>query len=386
MEQKTYQSSSSCYRAFPDWPHRHHKSGVRIIGTLPGEGVGPEIMAVAISVIDLINQSADSRFVIEQGGQIGLPALRDSGNALTEEVAGFCESVFARHGAVLCGPGGGRFVYELRNRFDLYCKLTPIVPFDALAETGVVKPEAKHGVDLIVVRENTGGLYFGNWGSEGDHEDQTAFHRFEYTSFQVERILSVALQLAKQRRNKLTLVVKPGGIPSISELWTRKARKRIAAENIDFEFLEVDNAAYQMIANARAFDVVVAPNMFGDVLSDNGALLLGSRGLSYSGNFGAKGAAVYQTGHGAAHDLAGTDTANPIGQILALAMMLSESFGLVKFADAIIEATTTVLGKGIRTRDIAVPGCAQVGTREMGERIRRELERQLRGPTKEKKK
>jgi 3-isopropylmalate dehydrogenase len=166
-------------------------------------------------------------------------------------------------------------------------------------------------------------------------------------------------------------------VPAISSLWEKVLGELPEARGIQSKILEVDNAGYQLIAAAREFDVVVSPNMFGDILADFGSLLLGSRGMSFSGNFGPAGRAVYQTAHGAAHDLTGTDRANPVGQIFSLAMLLRESFALEGMADAIENAIEQVVRDGWRTADIATSGSRIVGTRKMGDLIVRKLEEHL---------
>ncbi len=223
-------------------------------------------------------------------------------------------------------------------------------------------------MDIVIVRENTGGVYLGEWGQDKGNSG-TAFHRFSYKEAHVERILMVAARLACNRRGRLTVVLKPGGVPAISSMWQRKMQEVCTGLDLEPRMLEIDNAMYQIIANAQAFDVVVAPNMFGDVLADGAGLLLGSRGLCFSGNFNDSQAAVYQTGHGAAYDLAGTDQANPVGQIHALAMMLRESFGLHREAAAVEAAVAFTLAEGFRTPDIAGPDSKVVGTAELGRRI-----------------
>jgi 3-isopropylmalate dehydrogenase len=313
--------------------------------------------------------------VLREGGAIGRAAETAYGRSLTPEVSGFCESVFADGGAILCGPGGGRFVYDLRARFDLYCKLIPIRPMPALDDIGALRPTARDGVDLLIVRENTGGCYFGQW-SRRTHPDGTdeAHHSFRYRDSEVSRVIRVAVRLARGRRQRLALVVKPGAMPAVSQLWTELFHQLAADQNLQSQVLEADNAAYQVIAAARDFDVVVAPNHFGDILGDLAALLLGSRGVSHSANYGPSGRAVYQTGHGAAWDLAGKGTANPIGMILAAAMMLRESFGLLEVAAAIESAVARTLAAGIRTPDVAAPGSTVVGSLDMGRRIVQNLE------------
>jgi 3-isopropylmalate dehydrogenase len=307
---------------------------------------------------------------LRTGGPIGVAAQRQVGDSLPNDVVEFCQQVFDQGGAILCGPGGGRFVYELRTRFQLYCKLIPLQPWRALRDTGPVRPEYLSGVDIVVVRENISGLYFGSWGIESQEDGtQIAYHHSAYRDDEVERLLTVAMALARRRRGRLALITKPGGLPSISRLWQEKLHELNRDGSVDTRVLEVDNAAYQLIAHPDDFDVVACPNMFGDVLGDCGSLLLGSRGLSYSGNFGASGTAVYQTAHGAAWDLAGTNRANPIGQICSLAMMLRESCDLPAAAAAIEQAIELTLARGVRVPDISGPDSCIVGTREMGRRI-----------------
>jgi 3-isopropylmalate dehydrogenase len=334
-----------------------------VIGVLPGEGIGPEVINASLVVLDAIQSATNLSFSIRTGGKIGCEAQRETGHALAPEVIQFCRSVFADHGAIFCGPGGGRFVYDLRRQFDLYCKMVPLQPVGALQDTGVLKPAAVENIDVLVIRESIGGLYFGDFGLEDQADRRRAYHCFYYDETQVARILRVAIHAASLRRKRLCIVTKPGGAPSISELWRQQAESLTVGLDVDTRMLEVDNACYQLVAEARSFDVVVAPNMFGDVLADSAALLLGSRGMSYSANFSDHGMAVYQTGHGAAYDLAGTDRANPVGQIQSLAMMLRESFGLGLLSTQIGAAISDTLAAGWRTRaaDRREPLCAAYG-------------------------
>jgi 3-isopropylmalate dehydrogenase len=351
-------------------------SGEGVIGVFMGEGVGPEVVTVALDTLDVLAKAGGRHFEVRMGGLIGTEARRRHGCGLPDEAAGFCASVFSDGGALLCGAGGGRFVYELRAKFDLFCKFTPLQPCVALRDVGAVRPERLEGVDIVAVRENVGGLYFGQWERGKDEAGQAiATQRFGYRHDQVERILAVAGKLAAARCGRLCVVLKPEGVPAISALWQEcleALRPEIALD--EMSILEIDNAVYQLVADPRRFDVIVAPNMFGDVLADCGALLLGSRGMSHSGNFGADGRAVFQTGHGAARDLAGRDSANPIGQLLSLAMMLEESFDWPEGARALRDAITRTLEAGYRTADIAAPGSRMVGTRELGARIRDALQ------------
>lgn len=351
-----------------------------LIGVLTGEGIGPEVIQASLKVLDAIQTTTDYRFILLQGGEIGTQAQRRTGHALTEEVIDFCSTVFEDNGAIFCGPGGGRFVYELRAHFDLFCKLVPLRPVRAIREVGVLKPEATDNVDILVIRENIGGLYLGEFGFDENDGKRRAFHTFHYDNVQVARILQVAVNAARMRRGRLCVITKPGGAPSISRLWQEQAEALMADGDIELRLLEIDTASYQLLAEADNFDVVVAPNMFGDVLADGATLLLGSRGMSYSANFAATGAAVYQTGHGAAYDLAGTDRANPIGQIQSLAMMLCESFGLDELSRHIQAAISDTLAAGWRSRDILAPGCRAVGTQELGNLIAETLRARLDSP------
>jgi 3-isopropylmalate dehydrogenase len=354
-----------------------------LIGVIPGEGIGPEVIDAALRVLSAASQRFGLYLEIRTyEGPIGERALARSGSALPAEAAAYCESIFAAGGALLCGPGGARFVYDLRARFDLFCKLAPIRPWPALRGAGVLRSRAVDDTDLVIVRENCGGLYFGASRSEGlpGGAGERVHHSFSYDSLQVHRILAVAVALAQRRKGRLALVVKPSGVPGISRLWTELFAELVAGAELDTRVLEIDNACYQIIAAAADFDVVVSSNLFGDILADCAALLLGSRGMSYSGNFDTRGAAVYQTGHGAARDLAGRDLANPIGQVLAAAFLLRESFGLHSAADAIEAAVEQVLAAGIRTADIAARGSKIIGTSEMAGRLAESIQQESDSP------
>ena len=351
-----------------------------VIGILLGEGVGPEVVPVALDMLDVLREHTSRRFELRLGGLIGYPAKAIYGSSLSPEVIGFASQIFEDGGTLFCGPGGERFVYELRREFDLYCKFTPLEPLPELRLAGAVRPEVVATADIVAVRENSGGIYQGEWTTQLDENGQvTASHRFGYTEAMVRRILSVALTLSASRRKRLHVVLKPGGIPSVSALWRACAEQMAPEFGVDLFEHEIDNAVYQMIANPAQFDVIVSPNMFGDVLADCGALLLASRGLSFSGNFSAHGHGVYQTGHGAARDIAGKDVANPIGQILSLGMLLRESCDWPEADAALRGAVRATLRRGLCTADIAMPGHRVLGTRAFGEAARNELRAQLSG-------
>jgi 3-isopropylmalate dehydrogenase len=347
---------------------RSPQTGGRVIGVLPGEGIGPDVVACALRVLSAVESEGGQLCQVRFGGAIGRDAERRCGAALSGEVIEFCAEVFAEDGAILAGAGGGRFVYDLRKHFDLFCKFSPLKVSDELVDAGRMKPEFVRGVDLLVVRENSSGIYQGQWSESTSSETgRLARHSFSYSEPEVRRILEVGARVARMRRREMAVVYKDSGIPTISALWRDTAAAVASAAGVRSTMLDVDHAAFRLLQHAHELDVIVAPNLFGDVLSDLGAVLLGCRGLTYSGNFAADGAAVYQTNHGAAYDLSGTDQANPAGQILALAMLLRESFGFVREAHLIESALAAVWHDGWRTAGLMEKGCRLAGTRQMGE-------------------
>jgi len=330
----------------------------RLIGFLPGEGIGPEIINHSIRALDLVTARTGITFQYEFGGKIGKEAIAESGTTLTSGVSDFCDSVFKRKGCVVAGPGGARFVYEMRKQFDLYVKFAPIKPLRSCIGRSAVKADIQENADILVVRENKGGLYFGE--EEGDL-DSVAVLKFGYYRHEVERILAVAIKAAKQRRSKLCVVIKPGATKGIAVLWERVARDIVPAD-LELSFLEVDNAAYQLVVAPGMFDVLITSNLFGDILADAAATHLGSRGVSWSANFGPEGAAVYQTGHGAAYDLVGKDKANPMGQLMATAMLLKESFALTDIANAWVRAMDRTAAEIGVTQDLVFKGESAIST------------------------
>lgn len=333
-----------------------------VAGVLAGEGIGPALTEAAVRVLRATAAVHDRPLRVLDG-----PTVDRSG--LSPAVSGFLTDVFARGGAVLAGAVGGRFVYDLRREFDLFCKLVPVRPWEALLESSPFRPGHLSEVDLVVVRENAAGLYQGRARREGLGAQSRVEHTFSYSEREVERIVRVAASIAAKRRRRLAVVVKDGGLPELSALWREGAAGACSPFGIDPSFVDIDLCAYQLVRGPATLDVIVAPNLFGDVLADVSALLLGSRGVSFSGNFGPEGAAVYQTNHGAAFDLVDADAANPVGQISALAMLLRESAGDPAAARTILGAVDAVWRAGWRTRDVAGPGDRIVGTRELTDRI-----------------
>lgn len=342
-----------------------------LIGAIPGEGVGPEVTDAALAVLAALERAGGRGVeVVVGGGPIGVEAESSLGSATPAEVLAFCSDVLARGGAILNGPGGGRYVYELRSRLGLFLKISPIQARTAYPRASPVRPELLGDVDLLIVRENLAGAYQGN-SEEILHADGEREVRQTVTHLEsdVRRFMVAAARLARARRGELTVVVKDGGMGAFSGLWRECAEEAAESVGVACTAIDVDLMAYRLIERPGAFDVIAASNLLGDVLSDLAAVLLGSRGLSFSGNFGPRGEGVYQTNHGAAYDLAGSDRANPVGHILALAMCLRESFGMVEEARACEAGIRRVWEEGFRTADIAAPEEPSVGTAEIAARI-----------------
>lgn len=340
-----------------------------VVGVLPGTGIGPQVVDSALKVLRVTARALDLKFVVRHGGPIGEEAEAKYGRGLIEPVTSFCAGIFAAGGAVLSGPGGGRYVYDLRRHFDLFCKFVPVTPWPALAFAGKLASRHLRGVDLLIVRDNAGGVYQGEWTQRRTETGRRAEHNFHYTEAQVRRITEVAARAAAARRGRLHVIVKAGGVPGITELWTEIGLASGRKYGVETAPMNVDLAGYELIQNPTRFDVIVAPNLFGDIIADLTGILLSSRGVTFSGNYDAAGHGVYQTNHGCAHDLADRDIANPGGQILSLAMLLRESFGLDEAATLIERGLVSAWAAGWRTADVAEPGCRVVGTRAMTERV-----------------
>jgi 3-isopropylmalate dehydrogenase len=356
-------SDPSLLSTLPGWPDVAPGTPLRM-GVVEGEGIGPEVVGAALTVLDAVTQTLGLALELVHSGPIGGRGANGLGVDASAEA--FYDAAFAEGMPVLTGPAGGRFVYELRSRYDLYVKLVPVRPDPAMADASIVRPERITGVDVLIVRDNVGGLYQGAFGRRDG--GRVAFQEACYSVDQVDRLLAVAVRAAASRSGRLAVVSKPGGIPELSALWRERA-EAAGTPDVVIEVIEVDNACFQLVADPHRFDVVAAPNMIGDVVGDTAALVLGSRGVSYSANFGAPGRAVYQTAHGAAHDLAGRGIANPIGQLHTLAWLLRESLGLATAADAIEDAITATVADGLRTPDIAGPGSTVVGTADLADAI-----------------
>jgi 3-isopropylmalate dehydrogenase len=340
-----------------------------LIGILEGAGIGPQVIKATLLVLKSVEQAVNLRFEVRHGGLIGEKAVESCGKWLPEDTMEFCADVFRAGGAILSGPGGGRYVYDLRRRFDLFCKFVPVQPAPELARASRIAPHFLNQVDLLIVRDNTGGVYQGQWGDRATSQGRFAEHSFSYSEAEVHRLVEVAARAAADRRGKLHIIVKDGGVPTITALWREVGGAVARRHGVGAAFMNVDLAAYELIQNPAQFDVIAAPNLFGDILADVAGVLVSSRGVTFSGNFDAQGHGVYQTNHGCAHDLADTDTANPAGQILSLAMLLRESFGLNEAAELIEKSLAAAWRAGWRTADLAEPGCRILGTKAMADKI-----------------
>ncbi len=340
-----------------------------LIGVLEGAGIGPEIIGATLQILKSVEQELDLKFEVRHGGLIGEEAIVEYGKWLPEGTMKFCADVFQFGGAILNGPGGGRYVYDLRRRFDLFCKFVPVRPSPELARAGKIAPQFLKDVDLLIVRDNTGGVYQGQWGDRATNKGRVAEHSFNYSESEVHRIVEVAARAAAGRRGNLHVIVKDGGVPTVTALWRDVGNAVARKHGVDVKFMNIDLAAYELIQNPARFDVIVAPNLFGDIIADICGVLVSSRGVTFSGNFDPHGRGVYQTNHGCAHDLAGTDVANPAGQFLSLAMLLRESFGLEEAASLIEKSLAETWRAGWRTADLDEPGCKILGTRAITDKV-----------------
>ena len=340
-----------------------------LIGTLDGEGVGAEVIASALRVARSAAKHFGFDLQIETGGVIGLESKQQHATELSLEVMDFCADIARRQGAILSGPGGGRYVYDLRRHFRLFYKINPLHSFAELAGASRLKVDPAALTDIVLVRENLEGIYQGVTSQLPGALSRTLTHTFHISEQNVQLLMQRAAALAVERSQHVTVIVKRGALPAISALWEECAQNVMLKYPVQFEMMDIDFAAYQLLQKPAAFDVIVTPNCFGDILADIGGLLFGSRGITYGASYSAEGFGVYQTNHGCAYDLAGKNQANPVGQIFSLAMMLRENFGFSEAADAIVRAVRVVWAQGWRTADLVENGSRLVGTEEMGTRI-----------------
>ncbi len=348
------------------------------ITLLPGDGIGPEIIAVAVEVLDAIASKHDLKFTFTEA-LIGGAAIDETGEPLPEETLTACRHSDA---VLLAAIGGYKWdnlprqqrpetgLLAMRAGLGLFANLRPATVLPQLIDASSLKPEVVEGVDIMVVRELTGGIYFGQ--PKGIFETETGEQRgvntMAYSVSEIDRIAKVGFETAQKRSGKLCSVDK-ANVLDVSQLW--RDRLTIMAQDypdVELSHLYVDNAAMQLVRAPKQFDTIVTGNLFGDILSDAAAMLTGSIGMLPSASLGSAGTpGVYEPVHGSAPDIAGQDKANPLAQVLSAAMMLRYGLNEPDAAREIELAVHQVLDRGYRTGDIMSPGMKAVGCKEMGE-------------------
>lgn len=348
------------------------------IALLPGDGIGPEIVREAAKVLDVLR--ADGVPVETETAPIGGAGYDASRHPLPEATLALARGA----DAVLLGAVGGpaydalprelrpeQGILGIRKALGLFANLRPALLYPELAGASTLKPEVVAGLDLMIVRELTGGIYFGTprGRRKNEHGDDEAFDTMRYAVPEIERIARVGFETARRRSGRLTSVDK-ANVLDTSILW-REVVNRVAAAypDVALTHMYVDNAAMQLVRNPRGFDTIVTGNLFGDILSDEASMLAGSIGMLPSASLDANGKGLYEPIHGSAPDLAGRDAANPLATILSVAMMFRHTFGREDIAGRIERAVRSVLKANLRTADIAPPGGRVAGTREMGEAV-----------------
>ena len=362
-----------------------NKSKNRKILLLPGDGIGPEVVKEAKKIIFWLNKNKSLDFEVAEE-LIGGASIDKHKIPITDEV--FYKSLECE--AVILGACGGpkwdnlefskkpeRALLKLRKELKLFANLRPAICFKQLVNASTLKPEIVSGLDIMIVRELTGGIYFGEpRGIEPiKNNERKGINTHTYTSSEIQRIARVAFDLAKKRKNKVTSCEK-SNVMEAGVLWREEVQliKDKEYKKIDLEHMLADNCAMQLLRNPKQFDVILADNLFGDMLSDEAAMLTGSLGLLPSASLGAKDKngkirSLYEPVHGSAPDIAGKNIANPIATILSLSMALRYSLNLDKDADQLDLAVQNVLDDGLRTKDIMAPGMKEVTTSDMGDAI-----------------
>jgi 3-isopropylmalate dehydrogenase len=348
------------------------------IALLPGDGIGPEVVAEGVRVLRAVAERWDHPLEMREG-LIGGCALDARGSPLPPETIELCKSA----DAVLLGAVGGprwdnpdarlrpeQGLLGLRKELQVYANLRPVTVHPSLAAASPLRAERLEGVDLVFVRELTGGMYFGDKRREKVPGGERAVDECVYTTVEIERVTRVAAQLARARRSKLTSVDK-ANVLETSRLWRSTVTRVMRDEfpDVALDHLLVDACAMQLLRDPRSFDVIVTENMFGDILTDEASMLAGSLGVLPSASLGAGRRGLYEPIHGSAPDIAGRGIANPIGTILSVAMMLRHSFGLEEEARAVEQAVSETIEEGHVTVDIAPAGAMSYSTVDVGRAI-----------------
>lgn len=345
---------------------------------LSGDGIGNEIIAQALKVIDYLNNNNNLKMNVVKG-LIGGSAYDETGSPLPEETLKLAKN----SDSILLGAVGGykwesldrdlrpeKGLLKLRSEMDLFANLRPAILYPELVNASSLKKEIISGLDLMIVRELVGGIYFGSpRGVEIKNGQRFGYNTATYFEEEISRIAHCAFQIA-QKRNKRVCSVDKSNVLEVCELW-REVMEEVAKEYRDVELshIYVDNAAMQLVKDPKQFDVMVTSNMFGDILSDCAAMLTGSIGMLPSASLNKDNYGMYEPIHGSAPDIAGKDIANPLATIISLAMMLRYSLNQSDLADKIEDAIGVVLSQGYRTSDIASKDDIVVGTQEMGDLV-----------------
>ena len=352
---------------------------------LPGDGIGPEVVGEVKKIIEWLNKNKSLDFKIEEG-LVGGASYEKNKNPITDEV--FYKAL--ESDAVILGAVGGpkydklefskrpeRALLKLRKELKLFANLRPAICFKQLVQASSLKPEIISGLDIMIVRELTGGIYFGEpRGIEPiKNNERKGVNTHVYTSSEIQRVAKVAFELAKKRKNKVTSCDK-SNVMEAGVLWREEvqALKEKDYKKIELEHMLADNFAMQLLRNPKQFDVIVTDNLFGDMLSDEAAMLTGSLGLLPSASLGEKDKngktrSMYEPVHGSAPDIAGKNIANPIATVLSFSMALRFSLDLDKEANLLDAAVQKVLDDGLRTKDIMSEGKKEVTTSDMGDAI-----------------
>ncbi|MCB9995971.1 MAG: 3-isopropylmalate dehydrogenase [Rhodospirillales bacterium] len=348
---------------------------------LPGDGIGPEVMAEVRKIIGWLEQNTDASFGAWEDA-LGGASIDKYGVPLADEVLEACRNA----DAIIMGSVGGpkwdgvdynirpeAGLLKLRKELDLFANLRPAIVFDALVDASTLKPEIVKGLDILIVRELTGGVYFGEPRGIEDlgNGERRGFNTQTYTTSEIRRVGAVAFELARKRQNRVCSAEKANVMES-GKLWREEITKLHGEkyDDVELSHMYADNCAMQLLRNPQQFDVIVTDNLFGDILSDEAAMLTGSLGMLPSASLGKPGTpGLYEPVHGSAPDIAGQGKANPLATILSFAMALRYSLNRGDLADRIETAAQDVLSQGLRTADIMADGCKEISTSEMGDAL-----------------
>ena len=356
------------------------------ITVLPGDGIGPEVIREAVKILKIVESKKNLKLNLTEA-PVGGAGYEAAGHPLPEDTLKAAQSA----DAVLLGAVGGpqwekidfslrpeRALLGLRSNLGLFANLRPAKIFAPLADASTLKPEVVEGLDIMVVRELTGGIYFGEPRGVETLPDGTrkGVNTLVYTEPEIERIAKVAFDVAGKRDKKVCSVDK-ANVLECTGLWREVVTQTHEEyKDITLSHMYVDNCAMQLVRNPKQFDVIVTTNMFGDILSDQASMLTGSIGMLPSASLGGK-TAMYEPIHGSAPDIAGKDIANPLATLLSVGMMFKHSFSLEVVNDVLEKVVDDILGQGYRTKDILSKGGKEVGCAAMGDRVAEELEKQL---------